>query len=180
MQKQVLEFPVVAARTDSCQTVHDDFDAGVLGSLHHGVECRLSTEHLAWCLSRGDCKGRCIRFLVLLLGHLLLEEALVGISRHWCIVSLEYSHKIQGRHPRLFVTIDGSFDIGEVASPGECLVLVVDLCILIVNLDLMEYLLAHTLGMHDESPLSQRSVNIIRIVILIGTRHSPSQIHGKR
>lgn len=79
------------------------------------------------------------------------------------IVSLEDSHEVEGRHSLLLVPLNRVLHVLESASSCEGLVLVVNLCILVVDLHLMEALIAHAFGMHDEATLSERVV-IVHVI----------------
>ena len=64
------------------------------------------------------------------------------------------------------VALERTFYIREGASSGESLVLQIYFSILIVNLDLMEALIAHASGVHDKATLSVRTVILFVIHVM--------------
>lgn len=84
---------------------------------------------------------------------MICRITLVGCACNFNVVSLKDTHEIKCCHTLLLIRTKRFLDVIKGASTSESLVLEINFSALIVNLHLMEALIAHTLCMHDEAAL---------------------------
>lgn len=148
------------ARRYASQAVNNDLDLSLLSLLHDSLEALISAKHLVGSFSAGDGERRRILPLVL---NLPLALVVVGV-----VVSLEDAHHVEGGDASLLERVDGLLNFGEISPFNELALFCIYFCVLIVDLDLMEDLVADTLGMDYVAPLGQRAkvvVQGLRIVV---------------
>ena len=169
MQKQVFVLPVVPTRADPGLTVDDQFDIVLLCLVHNSLEIHGSAEHLTWRSPTGHCQTGSISSLVLILA--VVAKGILGIALYWNVVPLKYTLKIEGSHTTLFVVCHSVFDGFERPSLGKGLVLEIDGRVLVINLHLMERVIAHALSMDNEPTLCVEVVEFIVTHIIVRRLH---------
>ena len=145
---------MASARRYAGQAVDNDFDLGLFGLLHDPLEAFIPAEHLVGSFSAGYGEGRRILPLVL---YLPLALVVVGV-----VVSLEDAHHVEGRDASLLEGVDGLLYLGEISALQEFALLRIYFRVLVVDLHLMEDLVADTLGMDDVPPLRQRAQVVVQ------------------
>lgn len=82
--------------------------------------------------------------------HLALSLVEVGI-----VVSLKGSHDIESSDSSFLVLVNGFLNFGEIATFNEFSFFGIDFCVLVVDLNLVEDLIANALSMDDKTALSK-------------------------
>lgn len=88
------------------------------------------------------------------------------------IVSLQYSHQVQGRDTSLFVRVNRFLNLGEITPFFELSLLCVDFCVLIVYLHFVENVISHSPCMHNEAALRKLTSHIVLMLIIVVRRGS--------
>ena len=153
---------MVSTWGDPGEAIHYDFQSFSLCLLNNSEEALLSAEHFTSSRAVCDSQRWCVCFLVLVT---LVLVILVRVAFQFNVISLEDSHKVERCDALLTVRFEWAFNILEGTSPRKCLILYINLCILMVDLHLVETLISHSLCMNDEAALSVRSVILIFIMV---------------
>lgn len=136
---------MASAGGDTSKAIDNDFYLGLVGLFHHFLEAFISTEHFICSISTSDSKWCCIRALVL---HLALSLVKVRI-----VVTLKGSHDIESSDSSFLVLVDSLLNFGEIPTFNEFSFFCIDFCVLVVDLNLVEDLIANALSMYDKSAL---------------------------
>lgn len=144
---------MVARGRDSSEAVDDNLDFGLFCLFHDFLEAVLTSKHLIRSLSASDCEGRGIWLAEFHFVHYFVQ---IGV-----VVTLKHSHQVQSSDSSLLVSVHGLFDFGEISSFDELAFLGIYLCSLVVNIHLVEDVVANALRVNNKAALSLLSQFII-------------------
>ena len=83
---------------------------------------------------------------------------------HFHVVSLEDTREEERCHSLLLVVADCSFNILKGATSRESLVFIVNCSVFVINLHLVEALIAHATSVYDEATLSRSALRLIFLI----------------
>ena len=150
---------MMSTGTNSRQAVDDDFDIIFLSTSHDSLQGWFATKHSVYGASINSSKWRGVLLSVLKIIRIFVLK--------WIVVSFEGTHEIQSRDSLFGIIGNTLFDITEGSSLDELVTAFIDSCILIINLDLVERVIFHTLSMYHKSTLGNAANLFISLFIWV-------------